>query len=94
MQILTETGVFGAAAFVALIAVTLRNFNKLRRRRDMFGLIGLETLPGLLLIGFVTQLVIAFFISQAYSVFFTLFFALSASLTSVTRAIQSEDVRT
>jgi O-antigen ligase len=80
IQILTETGAFGGIAFVALILACLKTFNGFRRDPGSLQHVGLHVLPGMLLIGFMSLLVSAFFLSQAYSIPFTLFFALAASL--------------
>ena len=79
IQVLTETGIFGAAAFGLLIVTSLATFNRWRRNRSPDAP-DLSLFAGVLLIGFIAQLVTAFFLSQAYSVLITLFFALSASL--------------
>jgi O-antigen ligase len=78
--VLTETGVVGSGAFLMLILTSLGTFNRLRRRRETLLQPELQTLSGFLLVGFTAQLVTAAFLSQTYSMFFTLIFALSAAL--------------
>jgi O-antigen ligase len=80
LLILTETGIIGGGAFVLLIFTGLKTFNRGRRAGSSFENTDLASLSGLLLIGFIAQLVAAMFLSQAYSMFFTLAFALSGAL--------------
>jgi O-antigen ligase len=82
--VLTETGILGGAAFFLLIVTTLRTFNGLRRRFVSLPDPELAVLPGVLLVGFAAQLVAAIFLSQAYSMFFTLAFAVSGALNRMT----------
>jgi O-antigen ligase len=90
LQVLTETGVFGMAAFLLLIGTSLRTFNRLRRQEPAFADRDLGVLPGLLLIGFVAVLISAIFLSQAYSMFLTLYFAASAALKRIAAAQPQE----
>ena len=86
VEILTETGLLGTVPFVLLIATSVKRFNALRRRGGSFTDPDLDLLPGILLVGFVSLLVAAFFLSQAYSLPFTLFFAVAAALTGIAEA--------
>jgi O-antigen ligase len=88
IQVLTETGLFGALGFVGLIALSLVGLNRVRRDRAPWAT-ELGLFAGALLVGFVAQLVTAFFLSQAYSVLLTLFFAAAASM----RRIVEQPVR-
>jgi O-antigen ligase len=81
--VLTETGIIGSVPFLLLIITCVITFNRHRRHRES-GEADLEGLPGLLLVGVGAQLVAAAFLSQAYSMFFTLTFAMSAALTRMT----------
>jgi hypothetical protein len=83
--VVTETGILGTVPFALLIGGALMTFNRARRRRNQIHNPDLAALPGLLLIGFGAQLVAASFLSQTYSTFFTLAFALSATVTRLTR---------
>jgi O-antigen ligase len=79
VQVLAETGLFGTVTFVALIVTSMATFNRLRRNaagasRDF------TALPGLLFVGFCALLVSASFLTQAYSVFFTLYFAVAGAV--------------
>jgi O-antigen ligase len=79
VQVATESGVFGAAAFLLLVGGCVGNFNRVRRRRDLAG--GeFATHATLCLVGFGGLVTAAFFLSQGYSTLFTLYFAVSASL--------------
>jgi O-antigen ligase len=80
VQILVETGIFGAVAFGLLISACLRTFWRLHHLKDPTGTDELPLWGGALFVGFVGQLVSAFFLTMGYSVFFTLFFAISTSL--------------
>jgi putative inorganic carbon (HCO3(-)) transporter len=80
IEILVETGVVGGVSFYLLIITCVKTFNRLRQRKRSAAERDLQILPGVLLIGFVGQLVAASFLSQAYSVLFTLSFATAASL--------------
>jgi O-antigen ligase len=80
LLVLTETGILGSLPFLLLIATSLRTFNRLRRSRTSFQDEDFAALPGFLLVGLGAQLVSATFLSQTYSAFFTLAFALSAVL--------------
>jgi O-antigen ligase len=85
IQVLTETGVFGGAAFLLLIttcvAILVGVMREAGKADEDVG-----RLAAVLLVGFIAQLVSAFFLSQAYSMFFTLMFAVSASLKGITTA--------
>ncbi|HSL21155.1 MAG TPA: O-antigen ligase family protein [Vicinamibacterales bacterium] len=83
LQILGETGAFGAGAFLLLILTSLTTLRWTRARLRAAAAGGLETVPGLLLAGFAGQLVSACFLSQAYSILFTLIFAASVALKRV-----------
>jgi O-antigen ligase len=84
VQVATETGVIGGLLFLLLIGTCLFNFNRLRKKRN-------NTIPelaghsALFLVGFVALSTAAFFLSQGYSVFFILYFALSGCLRIIVR---------
>lgn len=79
LQIAAETGVIGIAVFISLILGSLRTFSK-ARKQEASSVDGrrLNAIAGSLQLGFIGSLICAFFLSQAYSIFFTLFFASSA----------------
>lgn len=82
LQIAVETGVFGFAFFLSLIVGCVRNFWRCRAietaERSGTDREELRTAAGLMQVSFAGHLVCAFFLSQGYSLFFTLFFAISA----------------
>jgi O-antigen ligase len=80
LQVLAETGILGSFAFLALLISSLSTLLTLARRRQALAGTGLESVPVLLLVGLVAQLVTAFFLSQAYSVLFCLTVAVPAAL--------------
>jgi O-antigen ligase len=83
--VLTETGILGSVPFLLLIVSSLLTFNRSRRTGAIAG-VDLHGLPALLFVGFGAQLVTAAFLSQAYSMFFTLTFAMSGALHRMTQA--------
>ena len=83
VQVLTETGMFGIGAYVLLIVACLKGLNRLRRAESSVTHQELGVFPGILLIGFIAQLVSAFFLTQGYSIFLTLSFAVAASLVAI-----------
>jgi O-antigen ligase len=83
VQIIVEIGIFGAVAFGLLISSSLKTFSRVRRTKDPTGVDETPLWGGALFIGFVAQLVSAFFLTMGYSIFFTLFFAISASLRQI-----------
>lgn len=80
LQVLAETGIVGISSFALLVFTCLITFGRIRRRSKTFADPNVGLLSGLLLMGFMAQLVSAVFLSQAYSMFFTLMFAVSAAL--------------
>ncbi len=84
IEVLTEMGGIGAACYFMLIGGVITTFNRLRRMKGVGLDPELSMLPGLLLIGFGAQLVTGMFLSQAYSMFFTLAFAMAAALNRIT----------
>jgi O-antigen ligase len=86
LQVLAETGILGMTAFVLLLATCLTTFTRLHRRGRTVADVDLAILPGLLLIGFIALLISATFLSMAYSMFLTLFFAASAALKRIAAA--------
>jgi len=72
VQVAAETGFVGFFLFFSLILGSLRRFFVLRRAGGLP--YDLDIISALMLGGFVGHLVAAFFLTQAYSIFFTLFF--------------------
>ncbi len=81
IQIITETGLIGFMLFLSLIISSIKNFLHVKNLKvtTKEGT-ELKTIGGLLYLGFIVHLITAFFLSQGYSIFFTLFFAFSAVL--------------
>ena len=86
LQVAVETGLIGFMFFISAIVCCLRNFYQRGRDHAISNRVisserlGLNALAGTLLVGFIGNLVGAFFLTQGYSIFFTLFFAFSAVL--------------
>ncbi len=81
LQVATETGFIGFILFLALIAGSYRTFWRTKRLSGASKEIAeIRTIAGLIYVGFIGHLITAFFLSQGYSIFFTLYFALSAVL--------------
>jgi O-antigen ligase len=90
VQILAETGIFGATTFLLLVIGCIKTYIRLRRSRSSFTEPDFAALPGVLLIGFIAQLVTATFLSQGYSMFFTMSFAMSAVLNRIAPTLMKE----
>jgi O-antigen ligase len=90
VQILAETGIFGATTFFLLVVGCIKTYTRLRRSRNSFTEPDFAALPGVLLIGFIAQLVTATFLSQGYSMFFTMSFAMSAVLNRIAPTLTKE----
>ena len=82
LQVSVETGIVGGAAFLLLIGASMRTFRRLSRSSGS-GQFRLEVFGAVLVAGFAAQLVTAFFLSMAYSILFTLVFALSTALKQI-----------
>jgi len=84
LEIAAETGIFGIIMYFLLIYYCFRNFRRCRHnqfqpdyRSDV------ELIAGLLQVGFVGLLVNSLFLSQGYSTFITLYFALSVTMKNI-----------
>ncbi len=92
IQIITETGLIGFTLFFLLIISSLRNFISIKNLKPTTKEgTELKTIGGLLFLGFIVHLITAFFLSQSYSVFFTLFFAFSATLKKLAEVFSIEN---
>ncbi len=81
LQIAAEAGIPGLLLFLSVIAATYRSLADARSLRAASPAAEeLKTVAGALSIGFIACLTTAFFLSQAYSILFTLFFALGTSV--------------
>ena len=83
VQVLAETGMFGALGFFLLIVSCVKALNRLRRSDHSLTHADMGILPGVLQVGFIAQLVSAFFLTQAYSILLTLSFAVATSLSAI-----------
>jgi len=90
LQVAVETGFVGFLIFLSLISISIRNFSRCRSFKPVGSIDNnldeLMVVAGLLQLAFIGHLVAAFFLSQGYSLFFALFFALSAVLRRLTNA--------
>lgn len=80
IQVLVETGLAGGVIFVLVIGSCLATFNRCRRAGHYRYDNDLLRISAILLVGFAAELITAFFLSQAYSIIFTLYFAAAASI--------------
>lgn len=80
LQIAVDLGLIGFAVYLLMTASTLLTFLRISRARPQPDNREIRALAGLLLLGYVGLLVSGFFLSQGYSIFATLYFALAASL--------------
>jgi O-antigen ligase len=81
IQIITETGLIGFILFFSIIISSIKNFLRVKNLKVITKEASeLKTIGGLLFLGFIGHNIVAFFLSQGYSIFFTLFFAFSAAL--------------
>ena len=81
IQVAVETGLIGFIIFIALTMRCFKVFSSLKRLKNTSKeIVEIKTMASLIQLGFIGHCVAAFFLTQAYSMFFTLFFALSAVL--------------
>ena len=91
LQMAAEVGVVGLFLFLSLIITCRRSFAAALQHEPMDGTrIELAAIAQVLQIGFAGLLITAFFLTQAYSILFTLFFAFSAQMTSIRSTQQDE----
>jgi putative inorganic carbon (hco3(-)) transporter len=86
LQIAAEVGLFGFAVYVLISARSLLTFLRTSRaesRPQSSESTEMRALASLMLLGYVGLLVSGFFLSQGYSIFTTLYFALATSLTRI-----------
>jgi O-antigen ligase len=89
VQVVTETGLLGAIPFATVLVVCGRNMFRLRRLGGTSVLADVGAFSGILFVGFSAQLLGAAFLTQAYSLLFTLFFGVAASLHQIAAAAES-----
>jgi|SRR5579884_1069394 len=93
VQVSVETGVPGFILFMSLTIQSLKTFSKFKKLKSTSREIAeLNTISGLMQVAFIGQLVAAAFITQAYSLFFTVFFAFSAVLGNIASRLTEQNV--
>ena len=75
IQMGTETGIIGFILFALLSIGAFRTFKKASKSKS----IELKTVNEMLIIGFIGHFICAMFISQAYSIYWTFYIAISAT---------------
>jgi O-antigen ligase len=79
LQISSELGLIAFIVFILMLKESFQVFKNLRRiGYDQTGLTSINRFAGVLQIAFISHLVGAFFLSQGYSIVFTMFFAFTA----------------
>jgi O-antigen ligase len=95
LQIAAEVGLIGFAVYALICLRSIATFLRISRMpthaktpesRDM------AALGGLMLLGFVGLLVSGFFLSQGYSIFSTLYFALAAAMVRIRAGVAAGNV--
>jgi O-antigen ligase len=86
VQILVEIGIFGMVLWAILLASTVGTLWRLRRLDGSSGTNEIGIWAGVLLVGFLGQLVSSSFLSMGYSILFTLFFAVAVALRQIASA--------
>jgi len=89
IQIGTETGVIGALIYILLCYNAYKVFCKLQKKKFEVSLTA-----ELLKLGFIGNFISSMFLSQAYSIYFVLFIAISASLMAMYPNIDESDAKT
>src|SRR5438034_1513551 len=94
VQVAAEMGLLGLGLFMAIIVTCYKNFARFARpgNGDVLSpeMDELTLIAWLLRMGFVASLISAFFLSQAYSILFTAYFAFSAILRRLEGEISKE----
>jgi len=95
LQVATEVGLAGFAVFVLINLQSLFTFLRISRIRiepEAREASEIRVLGGLMLLGFAGLLVSGFFLSQGYSIFSTLYFALAAATVRLQATLRAEAV--
>jgi O-antigen ligase len=80
LQIASELGLIAFTIFILMIKESLRVLQKVRRSESkMINMTGIQNLAGIVQIGFICHLFVALFLTQGYSIIFTLFFAFATA---------------
>jgi O-antigen ligase len=83
LQVSAEVGLIGFGIFVSIVGrsfLALLRVSRFQAQPETHETSEMSALAGFMLLGFVGLLVSGFFLSQGYSVFFTLYFALAAAM--------------
>jgi len=86
LQIASEAGLVAFAIFLVIClrtASTFRSLSRIRLQSSSSDLREIRALGGLMFLGFSGNLVAGFFLSQGYSIFFTLYFALATVMVKI-----------
>jgi len=84
IQISSELGVIAFIIFFLMLKESNQVLSKMTKiNDDTIQYKQLQSIAGITQIGFICHLIVAFFLTQGYSILFTLFFAMSTSLTSL-----------
>ena len=79
LQVSSEVGLIGFVIFISIIIGCIKNFSYFSKLEiSSVEVNEIKTISGLLRTGLIGTVIIAFFLSQAYSILFTLYFAFSA----------------
>jgi O-antigen ligase len=90
LQVLAEGGVAAFLLFLSVIAAAYRSFAQVRTAAGASSAgRELNAIAGALSLGFIACLTTAFFLSQAYSILFTLFFAFGTVVRRLSRAMEA-----
>ena len=88
--IAAEMGVPGFIVFMSLVIGCIKTFSLIRKTDATNSDIEeLQAVTGLIQIGFIGHFIAAFFLTHGYSILFTLFFVLSATLRRILPTLQS-----
>jgi O-antigen ligase len=84
LQISSELGLVAFTIFILMLIQTYMTLKKIRfKNSNIKNLSSMQRISGIFLICFLSHLVVAFFLTQGYSMFFTVFFAIAASLDNI-----------
>jgi O-antigen ligase len=90
LQVAAEVGLIGFFFFCSMITVSLKNLSFcIRTKSEYPAAQEAKLIAEMVRLGFIGSLIVAFFLSQAYAVVFTLFFALSTVVRNI--ALRSHD---
>ncbi len=92
LQVASETGVIAFIIFLTLITRSFKTFWQTKKLAGASKELGeIRTIAWLIYIAFIGQLVTAIFLSQGYSMIFTLFFSLSAALRQIAASVKNDE---